>query len=171
MTAANGLGEGCGACQDLRLRSAHGKIFQCLSIKINGLCRECGGYTGRDRGGLHQVLHHICTDFVAHLLADLGREAVVEAGPDARFGNFVGESSYVRPMVDNARRSRTLDRNIRNLRRAERRLHDAGEAGAFDAMRTWIFRMHGRDIDRLPTSVALGGRIVVVRPPSSLISL
>lgn len=43
----------------------------------------------RHRDRLHEIVHHVLPDLVTHVLADFGREAVVEAGPDARLRDLV----------------------------------------------------------------------------------
>src|SRR5262249_60345054 len=47
----------------------------------------------RHRDGLHEVLHHVVADLVAHVATDLGREAPVEARPEARLGHLVDEDA------------------------------------------------------------------------------
>src|SRR6202051_3288968 len=97
-------------------------------------------------------------DLVAHVLPDFGREAVVKTGPDARLRDLVDESAYVGPIVGDAGRGRARHCTIRHFRRAEYRLHPTGKAGALDAMRARVFRMHGRRLE-LPRGIALDRRI------------
>src|ERR1700681_2514073 len=94
------------------------------------------------QGWLHYVFHNVFTDLEPHIRADLGREAVMEAGPDTSTRNLVGKGRRVGKAVCHAGCGSTRYRYLRNVLGSERRLNDAGYGAAEDAMRARVFRVH-----------------------------
>src|SRR5262249_25221882 len=110
---------------------------------------------------LHDVFDSVFTDLEPHLRPDPGREAVMEAGPDARICNLLGERRQVGPTVGNAWCGRARRRDLRNVLAPERRLDNACDAAAQDAMRARVFRVHRRVGNRPPSCLAIRGRVVI----------
>ena len=114
-----------------------------------------------DGCGLHHVRHDILANRPPHLLPDPGREAVVEARPDAGLRHLVGVSANIGPSMGHPRRGRTRHDDLRYVGCAQQCLHDGRQGGAADAMGAWIFGMHGCVVDRLPGRIALGCGIAI----------
>src|SRR5262249_57392867 len=103
----------------------------------------------------------VFADLQSHASADARREAIVEARPDTRVGDLLGKGFQVGPAVSHARRHRTGHGDLGDVRGPEHRLDHTRDAAAKDAMRTRIFRVHRRVVDRLPGRLAIGLRVVV----------
>src|SRR5215475_9694787 len=58
------------------------------------------GRGGSLRGGLHDVLHDVLADLPAHGGADDSREAIMEAGPDARVRYFLAKDIQIGESMD-----------------------------------------------------------------------
>src|SRR5262249_8375893 len=160
-------GEICGSPADGAARQAgpppsvtRGRPGHALSSNRNQplrrqLLRACR------HGWLHGVFDNVVADLESHLRPDPGREAVMEAGPDARICNLLGECRQVGPTVGHAWCARACHRDLRNFFAPERRLDNACDAAAQDAMRARVFRVHGRVGNRLPSCLAIRGRVVI----------
>src|SRR6516165_9242467 len=85
----------------------------------------------------------------------------MEAGPDASICNFVGEGRHVGPTVSDTWCRRTCHRDLGNIVRTERGLNDSCNAAVYDAMGARVFRVQRRLGDRLPTWLAIRGRVTI----------
>ena len=83
----------------------------------------------------------------------------MEASPDAGICHLFGKHRHVRPTVGYARGRWTCYSNLRNLLCSESCPDDACDGAAEDAMRAWVFRVHRRVSDRLPSCITFGGRV------------
>ena len=57
---------------------------------------------------------------------------------------LIDEGAHIDPVMDDARRRWTRHRNLRDISGANDCIDYNHHAVAFDAVRTWILRMHGR---------------------------
>src|SRR5262245_14859319 len=70
------------------------------------------GRGGSLRGGLHDVLHDVLADPAAHGGADDSREAIMEAGPDARVRYFLAKDIQIGEAMDDPGCCRACHRHL-----------------------------------------------------------
>src|SRR5262245_4125246 len=70
------------------------------------------GRGGSFRGGLHDVLHDVLADLPAHGGADDSREAIMEAGPDARVRYFLAKYIQIGESMDDPGCCRACHRHL-----------------------------------------------------------
>jgi hypothetical protein len=109
-----------------------------------------------------EVLHNVFADLKPHIRPDVGREAVMEAGPDTSICNLFGKGRHVGPTVGYAGCHRAGYRDLGDVLGSERRLDDTRDGTAQDAVRARVFRVHRRVVDRLPSRLTVGGRVAIV---------
>src|SRR5712664_4825468 len=85
----------------------------------------------------------------------------METGPDPGIRDLFGKGRHVGPAVGHAGSGRASRRDFGNVLGSERCIDDTRDATAEDAMRARIFRVHRRVVDRLPSRLTLGGRVIV----------
>jgi len=82
---------------------------------------------------MHYVRHKVFTDLESHIPADAGREAIMEAGPDASIRNFIGKGGHVGKAMGHAECSGARYRNLRNFVDSECGRNDARNGVADNA--------------------------------------
>src|SRR5689334_24491771 len=85
----------------------------------------------------------------------------MEARPDTSICDFLGEACQVRKAVGHAWSGPTRYRNLGDVLGSQHRLDNARDAAADDAVRAWVFRVHRRVVDWLPSRFTIGGRVVI----------
>ena len=117
--------------------------------------------THRDGNGLHNVLRHILADFVAHVLADLHRKAVVKPGQNTCLRALVGEGAHI------VQRWTTpgnvgLSIETSGISALPKTVCTMLARPALEMQCAHgLFRMRRRRADRLPSGIAFGSRIAV----------
>src|SRR6476660_5243195 len=85
----------------------------------------------------------------------------MEAGPDAGVCNFLSKVRHVGPMMGYTRCRRACYCDLGNVIRPEHRPDYTCDAAAQNAVRTWVFRVHRRVGDRLPSGLAIRGWVAI----------
>src|SRR5260370_35755258 len=101
------------------------------------------------------ILDYIPSDFVPHVLSDVDRKMVMEARPNTRFRDFIGQGPQIGPAVGYSRCGEAGHREFRHISRAEDSFPHVGDRARHDTVGARIFRMHRRVVDRLPGSIPL----------------
>src|SRR6516165_7273462 len=101
--------------------------------RLLGARRDGSSSRGR-RDRLHHVFHDIFTDLIPHFRPDSGREAVMEAGPDASTCNLVGKGRHVGPTAGHTGCRGAGYRDLRDVGCSEHPCDDTRDAAALDAM-------------------------------------
>src|SRR6266478_8015266 len=85
----------------------------------------------------------------------------MEAGPNASIGNLFGKGRHIGPAVRYAGCRPAGNRNLGDVRGSECRRDDTRGGAAKNAMRTRIFRVHRRVVDRLPSRLKVSGWVAI----------
>src|SRR5215813_8771680 len=85
----------------------------------------------------------------------------MEAGPNAGVCNFLSKIRRAGPTMCYTRSCRACDHDLGNVIGPERRPDDTCDAATHDAVRTWVFWVHRRVGDRLPSGLAIRGRVAI----------
>src|SRR4029434_603266 len=100
-------------------------------------------------------------DWSAHVLTKNSREPIVETRKDASGSDLVRIGVEVGPAMGHPRCRRAGHGHFGNIGRPQHSFDGACNRRAYDAVSTWIFRMHRRVVDRLPGRLAFRGVVAV----------
>src|SRR5439155_21625989 len=85
----------------------------------------------------------------------------MEPAPDARICNLFGKGRHIRPTAGNAGEHGAAHRDLGDIDASEYRLDDTGDRTGLNAVGAWVFRVHRRGENRLPSCLTIGVRVAI----------